>query len=91
MQILAIDRFAWLRDTTSYTSFQALLLKYASYGRFLINSNAKKNIRVAFDCFRFGILTVSVLFLLVFFVFNFHFLRKRKLTIFHENSAKMLE
>ena len=58
---------------------------------FLINSNAKKCIRVAFDCFLFGILTLSVRLLLFFFVFNSHFLRKRKLTIFHKNSTKTLE
>ena len=57
---------------------------------FVINSNAK-NIRVAFDCFLFGILTLSVRLLLLFFVFNSHFVRKRKLTIFHKNSTKMQE
>ena len=36
---------------------------------FLINSNAKKCIRVAFDCFLFGILTLSVR-LLLFFLFS---------------------
>ena len=58
---------------------------------FLINSNTKKCIRVAFDCFLFGILTLSVRLLLLFFVFNSHFVRKRKLTIFHKNSTKMQE
>ena len=45
---------------------------------FLINSNAKKCIRVAFDCFLFGILTLSVRLLLFFFCFQFSFSPKKK-------------
>ena len=90
MLILTIDRYGY-EIRRHIRHFKPFLLKYASYGGFLINSNAKKRIRMAFDCFLFGILTLTVRFLLAFFVFNSHFLRKRKLTIFHENSTKMLE
>ena len=87
MLILTIDGYGY-EIRRHIRHFKPFLLKYASCGRF---SYAKKCIRVAFDCFLFGILTLSVRLLLFFFVFNSHFLRKRKLTIFHKNSTKMLE
>ena len=92
MLILTIDRYGY-EIRRHIRHFKPFLLKLYTHDTdaFLINSNAKKCIRVAFDCFLFGILTLSVRLLLFFFVFNSHFLRKRKLTIFHKNSTKMLE
>ena len=79
MLILTIDRYGY-EIRRHIRHFKPFLLKLYTHDTdaFLINSNAKKCIRVAFDCFLFGILTLSVRLLLFFFCFQFSFSPKKK-------------